>query len=320
MKMVTRRGSRWLRFLAVATFAGIGLAAVGRSPSTGGEPRRLKLRVAVAPINFQDVEAQFDAFNLPIEFRSAISERLTQKLLETGRFTVVDRQSLQAVIQEQELRNAATGRTDKAKVVPAQALVTSRITNFAVNRRGVGVGVNVSGVGRVGGTATEGSVTMVVRLINVDTTEVLHRAEAQGKSQAGSVNLQGNGNLSFLDLNAFDNSPLGRATNTALEKSVKELVSKLDTVLWTARVADFDETTKDLVVNAGEQSGVRIGDVFEVVRRGKVITDPETGEVIRVRLERIGKIKISAVEAKSSNALVLDGSGFQTGDVIREIR
>ena len=95
-------------------------------------------------------------------------------------------------------------------------------------------------------------------------------------------------------------------------------LKKLESVPWSARVADFDAPTKEVVLNAGSDVGVAVGDVFEVHRVARVIKDPDTGEIIGTRTTLVGKIKVTQVEKKIAMASVVEGTEFAVGDIVRE--
>ena len=51
---------------------------------------------------------------------------------------------------------------------------------------------------------------------------------------------------------------------------------------------------------------------------GKVIKDPDTGEVLGADETKVGKVKVTKVMgARLSTASVVSGSGFKPGDTIK---
>jgi hypothetical protein len=59
-------------------------------------------------------------------------------------------------------------------------------------------------------------------------------------------------------------------------------------------VVDFE--AGEVAINAGSNSGVRVGDAFAIKRITRVLTDPETGRVLGKRSANIGQIRVFAVE------------------------
>lgn len=281
------------------------------------QEKRLKLRIAVAPIDWGS-KKWFDNWQVPVEFRTGIDEKLQKKLLETGRFVVLERGELEALLQEQAIKEENTGKSQKGKIVFAQALVKGTLTDFSVNSRGGGVGVNIGGIGRVGAAANEAKVAINVRIFNVDTSELIASEEATGKVGAAGFSFSGNHRTAFTNFSTFEKSPLGGAMTKAIDQTVEKIVAKLEKIPWSTRVADFDPASKEVTLAAGKNLGVQVGDTFEVHKVSRVIKDPETGEVLGVRTAKIGVIRVKEVEDKIAFAEVLEGEGFGPGDIVRE--
>jgi curli biogenesis system outer membrane secretion channel CsgG len=314
MRSLSRKSSFQIGLAGALFVLAIPLASSGEVEQT----RRLKMRVAVAPLEWG--ADSIDNWQIPVEFRNAINEKLQKKLLETGRFVILERDALEAVLQEQAIKEENTGQSQKGKIVPAQALFKGKVTDFALNRRGGGGGVNVAGIGRIGGAAADATMAINVRLFDVETSELLLSEEAKGTASRRNFNFGVRIGSTFSDFGAFEESPLGEATTKAIDKVVESIVKKLSDRPWQARVADFDPASKEVVINAGTDAGVQTGDTFEIHRIGRVIKDPETGEILSVRTVVAGKIRIKEVEKKVAIAEVIEGTEFAAGDLVREPR
>ena len=281
--------------------------------------KKLKMRIAVAPLDWKNYE-YIDNWQIPIEFRNAIHEKLQKKLLETGRFIVLEREAMEALLQEQAIKEENTGQSQKGKLVPAQALVQGKVTDFEMRRNSTGGGVNIGGIGRVGGSVTNAKMALNVRIFNVDTSEVIASEEAAGKAQSSGVKFDGNYRVAFADFEHFERTPLGEATTKAIDAAVEKILAKLDKLPWSCRVADYDASSKEVTLNVGESSGISVGDTFDVYKVTKVIKDPETGEVLGTKTAKAGRIKVTEVEQKFSLATVVEGDGFEVGSIVREIK
>ena len=279
------------------------------------QEKRLKMRIAVAPIE-SDKEYWFDNWRMPVEFRSALDEKLAQKLLATGRFVVLERAALEAIMQEKAIKEDTTGVPQGGKIIPAQTLVRPKLTNFELNNKGGGLGVNIGGIGRVGGNVSEARAGLNVRLFNVDTSELIASESAEGVAQAQGFKFDGNHRTAYTDFNTFNKTPLGKAMDTAIDKAVNKIVEKLKDQPWSARVADVDG--KEVFLSAGEDLGVKVGDEFVVYKKGKEIKDPETGEVLGFRTTKSGRVRVTEVQKKLAIAEVIEGEGFGAGDIVRE--
>lgn len=305
--------TRLVRWLIV----GLCLATVLPSLAAGPE-KKLKMRIAVAPLDWGD-RYWINDWQIPIEFRNAIYEKLVKKLLDTGRFVVLEREALEALLTEKGIKEENTGQSQRGKIVPAQALVKGVVSDFSLNTRGAGGGIDLGPV-RVGASGSEARMKINVRIFDVDTSEMLASEEASGSAQAGSFRIGANIGSTFTDFGAFEKSPLGKATTTAIDKAVEKILEKLGKAPWQAMVADYDAGSKEVTINAGQELGVADGDFFEVHRVIRVIKDPETGAVLGKRTEKVGTIKIMSVEKKFAIGLTVTGEGFQPGDIVREVK
>lgn len=284
--------------------------------------KTLKLRLAVAPLDWSKND-QIDNWRVPVEFRQAIYEKLVKKLMETGKFMVLEREAMEALLNEKAIKEENTGQDQKGKIVPAQFLVKGALTDFEMNSKGGGGGVSIGGsIGsvRLGGKVTEAKVGMNVRMFDVDTSELLATESASKSVQAKGFDVGGWVNSVGADFGAYERSPLGEATTKAIDQAVDLIVKKLGSQPWQCLVADYDDKEKELTLNAGSEVGVSEGNVFEVYKVTKVIKDPETGAILGKKTAKIGTIKVTSVEKKFSLASVIDGEGFDTGAIVREIK
>jgi hypothetical protein len=288
------------------------------SPSAGSQTptpqKRLKMRVAVAPLEFK--EYYFDGrYSVPVAFRNAIYEKLVKKLLETGRFVVLEREAYEELTREQALRPESKDPARQGTLW-AQVVLKGNVTDFVFQRRGVGVSVGTPRLGNVGATVIQAQMGMNVRLIDTETTQVLLSEEAKGEASSSSFSWSGDIGSVFTSLTVFENSPLGEATTKAIQKAVDQIVKRLEKLPWSAKVIEVDG--EEVYLNAGEECGVRVGDRFEVYRIVRIIKDPETGEVLGKREQKVGTLTVREVHPRWSLGIFEGTEGPQMGDIIRE--
>jgi curli biogenesis system outer membrane secretion channel CsgG len=306
----------------LAAFGFAMTSAVAKEDQAGQQAaglKHLKLRIAVAPLDYSGKQ-WFENWDIPVEFRNAIDDKLAKKLFDTGRFIVLDRESMQPLLDEKAIKEDNTGQSQKGKTVPAQALVRGKLTDFSLARRGSNLGVNVGSLGRVGGSVAQASVGIQLTILDVDTSAIIATEEAGGKASSSSFNIQTGGRFGFTDFSTFENSPLGDATNKALDAAVKKILDKVGNQPWSARVADFDASSKEVTINAGVDTGVQVGDTFDLMHIAKVIKDPDTGEVLGVKTAKIGRVRIKDVEKKFAVADLIEGAGADVGDLVSEAK
>lgn len=305
--------------LLVAAVAALGLLAADASANV---ERKLKLRLAVTPLDWSDKNT-IDNWMIPVEFRTAIYEKLVKKLMDTGRFVILEREAMEALLQEQAIKEENTGQSQKGKIVPAQALVSGKVTDFALDSKGGGGGIGIGGsLGSIGlGVKTsEARVGINVRIFDVDTSEMVASETSLRSVKATGFNISGGLNHVFGSFGAYEKSPLGEATTKAIDDAVSKIMAKLQDRPWSAAVADWDAEAKEVTINAGDEAGVQVGDTFDVYKVTKVIKDPETGQILGKKSSKAGRVKVTSVDKKFAVCALLDGTEFNVGDQVREIR
>jgi curli biogenesis system outer membrane secretion channel CsgG len=305
---------RTVKLISVVVATAVAVSAMAGSVMPD---KKYKMRIAVAPLNW-GADNMWDGWQVPIEFRNAIHEKLQKKLMDTGRFIVLERAALEAVLQEQAIKEENTGQSQKGKIVPAQVLVQGKVTDFEMSRSSTGGGINIGGIGKVGGNVTQAKMSMNVRIFNVDTSELIATEDAAGRVSRTGFKFDGNHRVAYADFEQFEKTPLGEATTQAVNKAVEKILAKMEKTPWSCRIADFDASSKEITLNAGSEIGVASGDTFDVYKVARVIKDPETGEILGTKTVKIGTIKVGEVEKKFSFASVVSGEGFETGCIVRE--
>ncbi len=72
-------------------------------------------------------------------------------------------------------------------------------------------------------------------------------------------------------------------------------------------------------IDVGKNDGVKIGDLFEIYREGKEITDPQTGKIIKLPYIFLGTLQVMNVKYLSSTCYVraVAKGGIKVGDMVR---
>jgi curli biogenesis system outer membrane secretion channel CsgG len=269
-----------------------------------------------------------------------INAMMTKRIVEDGRFTVVERRKVNDVMKEQDF--AASNRVKQGtgarigQIKGAQLTLMGDIVVFGRDDRrvGGGVGAAVPGAGGViGGYKSDNKAVVVLdfRLVDAETSEVIATGEARGESKrtskgfgaamfAGGVAAGGAVNMTSSN---FGETIIGEATMDAVNKLSEQLktvnlqggasdrTDDLD-----ARVADFSGGT--LTINAGSAAGLQVGQTFTVYHKGKEIKDPSTGEVLDVQTTPIGKFTVTMVRDRISIGSYSGTTPPVAGDVVRK--
>ena len=153
-----------------------------------------------------------------------MTDQLTDALVQSGRFVVVERQTLTDVIGEQDL--ARSGRASQGKVsartgkiTSAQILIKGTVTEFQDGSSGGGSGVGFAGI-RLGASGGETHVGLIIRLINSTTGEIIVSKRVEGKAKSSGYNVGLNvAGFSFAN-DSFKKSPIGKTVQIVIDRAV----------------------------------------------------------------------------------------------------
>jgi hypothetical protein len=109
-----------------------------------------------------------------------------------------------------------------------------------------------------------------------------------------------------------------RALKECLPDILKEAANtaslSLNQKVWTGRIVSID--TKEIIINAGSDVGLRPGVVLEVFRKGEYITSFNK-QTYQLPGPKAGEIKIVSLKTRHSLAEPIDGDGFKVGQIVR---
>ena len=285
-------------------------ALVLASSSTGADLKKI-----VAVSRFENKTS----WKGQVSLDDGMADQLTDALIQSGRFTVVERQTLGDVTAEQNL--AASGRAEKSKsaqtgkLTSAQILIKGTVTEFENKSAGSGTGIGFGGI-QLANKREEAHVGLIIRLIDTTTSQVLDSQRIEGKAEAGGAGIGVNvGGVSF-GSSGFKKTPLGKATQIAIDNAVAAIVAKLKNVPFQGRIIKV--SGDDVYVSGGKNSGMSTDDAFTVYSVGEALVDPSTGEQLGSEETKKGIVKVYQVEEKFAKAKA-DGKleGVKPGDIIR---
>lgn len=329
------------RAYRVAPLAAIGLwmaagALRAQAQSIGVAPETGKLRLGVMELNgsalrIQQTQGQIpqgggvqttQTVNLPPppEFARTLTEMLTTTLEGTGRFVVLERQQLQALIAEQDLN--AAGRVNKetgaaqGHLIGAQAMITGDITGYAYTQQALGgSALNVIKNLKVGASRVTAMVIIDLRMIDAATGEVLASAKGSGSASSTGVATDLTKGDQQISATGAWSTPLGQASRAAIGKVVEQLVAGLPEPRWSAKIVDVRDGV--VYLNAGTDGGVSPGQVLEVYEVQQPLIDPDTGKNLGAPDKLLGEIQVDMVQTGFSTAKIVTGSGFARSNVVR---
>ncbi len=241
---------------------------------------------------------------IAIATRDAVSEAL----LKSGAFVVIEREQLAKVLGEQALgQTGALNAQSAAKagqLLGLQALVTGKITdlNQAVNNSGFG--------GYYHSQTAKMHARVSLRVIDATTGEVWSAESAEGTAENESTAVMGAGSHNV------DENLSKRALYRAISNMIDKVVAKAVGKPWSGSVAKVSKGK--IYITGGSDAALPTGATLAVRRLGEEITDPSTGQVIGRELGNVvGKLQVAEnVSEKLTLCVAMSGSGFTSGDVV----
>lgn len=279
-----------------------------------------KKRLAVLPFGGVGKYGSYEGWDVG----EAVAAQLATALEQTDCFVLTDRLALSDVLREQELGLAGVASRESAPaaggLIGAQILVKGEITEFEPGKQGRGMtggfalGDSPIGV-RLGGNRNTVHIAADIRLIDASTGEVLftQRVDSQAKTFGLAFGLDYKD--ASLGSDNFNKTPLGMAVRDAVVEAAGFIVSQTREIQWTGRIV-FEENGS-VFVNAGADSGVQIGDTFDVSTIERELIDPSTGVSLGRIEKELGQVRIEKVEGKFSVAKRVGEFPIRRGDVVR---
>jgi curli biogenesis system outer membrane secretion channel CsgG len=246
--------------------------------------------------------------NNPLEKQAA--DMLATKLSASGKFILLERQDFDAIKEE----SAMAGNNEELQQVGADYMIFGSVTEFG--RKIVG---DQNLFSRSKTQTVFAGVSL--RLVDVSTGEVIYSEEGKGEASTSAKSVMG-----FGESAGFDASLSDRAISSAISKLVENIINNCMNRPWKSYFLSYDDNA--VLISGGKSQGIKVGDVYEIVQKGKKVKNPQTGMMVELPGKAVGKLRIQSTggdtpTSEYSIVTVLDGSinGDNLSDYfIREIQ
>jgi len=283
-----------------------------------GQLKRLKKRVAV--FEFDDKTDHRWRWWTGQSVGRGMADMLTTELVKSGKYRVMERQAIEAVMKEQQMGLSGAITSESAakvgKLLGVELAILGAVTEFGYKKSQTGGRLKKLGFG-LGVQSASATVGIDIRFTDTSTGEILAAENVRKeKSKKGlSVDTK---ELSFKNRNAFDESLVGKAAREAVQEIMKKIETQMANLPWQAKIIKVSGT--NVYINSGAEAGVNIGDVFVIYSKGEELIDPDTGLSLGSEEEKIGEIGVTnnnIGNGKASKCVSRSGSGFKKGDLVR---
>lgn len=279
------------------------------------EIQKAQFRKTIAITRFKNRTTAAGQINLG----SGMTDQLTNALVQSDNFVVLERESISNVLNEQDFaRGNRTQRSTVARtgrVVPAQILIKGAITEFQLEESGSGIGLSYQGFS-VGNESSQSHVALILTIIDTTSGQVLDSVRLEGKAKGEGykfgISYMGIG----IDASKFDNTALGKSVQMVIDRAVEAIANKLNQIPFEGNIITV--VGDSYYTNIGSRNNVYGGDIFDVYAPGMELFDPNTGEKLGSLKKKVGELVISSPEGKYSKAFALSGQAFKEGYILKE--
>jgi len=253
-----------------------------------------KLRIAV--VEFLPGDAGARSFN-----SSVIADRIATELVKTGRFDILERIQIQKVLREKNFPEVIKGGEydykKLGKLLSADIIITGNVytgqrmvslyrkkamSSIIVPLAFIFPPVLMLPVAEELQTTIVSELSLSIKAIDVDTAKV----------------------IASEDLVESDLGNLGMVTSRLYAQLIKYHPIE-------AKVLRVSPREMLVIISAGKNSGVRVGDVFEVAEPGKSFTQEGVAELIQLPEEKVGEVEIISVSKDASIAKIIPHMTFR---------
>lgn len=232
--------------------------------------KTLKRKVAIGRFTNETQYAKgifYDRENDPM--RKQALDILSAKLAASGKFILLERDGLEELIAE-----AGEGM----QKIGADYIILGSITKF---------GRKVEGDQRILSQTKTQTVEagVSIRLVDVSSGLIIYSDEASGFAETTSKTTLGVGGKAGFDATLSD-----KAISAALSQLVENIINKCMDKPWRGYVLTVEDGS--YVISGGKTQGITEGATFSLLKKGKMVTNPQTGIKIEMPGTKMGTLKV----------------------------
>jgi curli biogenesis system outer membrane secretion channel CsgG len=277
----------------------LAVAALLFSPALQAQDAPGKKKLAITKITATDAVAKRmskQGVGLSLDsVLQALDSQVYDRVLNTKRFEVLERSDADALAKE----SAAAGEAFNFN--KADYVLTIRVDSF--NDR-----LEERKLAALGKT---------IRARTIELSAVAKITEVSTQRAIASTNFK----VSKRDSeNRSENTSerVGEGSDDLLIQAVSDMAQKIASraaeVISPARI--IGKRDKIVTINRNDQSGIKLGQTWEVFILGDELVDPDTGDKTREEV-LVGKVKVTRVTPQNSQAEIVEDTGIDKGAVVR---
>ena len=239
-------------------------------PSFAQGEKTIKRKVAIGRFTNETQYSKglfYDKENDPM--RKQALDILSSKLAASGKFILLERDDLDVLVAE------AGSSMNK---IGADFIILGSITEF---------GRKAEGEQKVfSSTKTQTAEAGVsIRLVEAATGLIIYSDEAKGYAETTTKQTMGIGGTAGYDATLSD-----KAISSALGQLVENIINKCMDKPWRSYFLSVEDGS--YIISGGASQGLASGDVFTVYKKGKTVTNPQTGLTIELPGTKVGTVSV----------------------------
>lgn len=255
---------RRIMFLFVAVLVAL--------PTFGQSEKSLKRKVAIGRFSNETQYAKgmfYDRENDPI--RKQALDILSSKLAASGKFILLERDGLEELMAESGAGMQKIG---------ADYIILGSITKF---------GRKVEGDQRVLSQTKTQTVEagVSIRLVEASSGLIIYSDEASGFAETSAKQTLGLGGTAGYDATLSD-----KAISAALTQLVENIINKCMDKPWRGYLLSVDDG--NYIISGGASQGIDAGQSFVLYKKGKTVTNPQTGIKVELPGTKVGSLTVTA--------------------------
>jgi len=223
------------------------------------------------------------------------TDSLITRLVQSKRFTIIDRQEVDQFLNEQLAQAIVEDRampTAMGTLKGCDYLVIGSLQNFSIEEQTLKL-PNSSRVITVLDGFAEGN----IRLVDARSGDIIESQKITVKKQ--------------LEMQAGQD----RLITSLADDFAAQIAANLLNAVYPIKIAAVANET--IYINRGLDGLLQTDSTFAVMRPGQKILDPDTGVELGTTENKIAEVKLLQVDKNRSLAKILEGSGLQSGDLLK---
>lgn len=211
------------------------------------------------------------------------SDILSARLTESGKFLMLERTDLSALEKENQLngKNIQTSAAD--------FMIIGSVSEYGRSTKSE---VGVFSRNKI----QKANVTVNIRLVNTKTSQVIYSEEATGEALSEANHVLGIGERAGYNTSLDD-----KALSAAISKLVSNIMENLLDSPWQAYFLSNEDG--QFFITGGKEQGIKRNDKFQVLKKGKKIKNPQTGQFIELPGTAVATIKVLEFAGKGANSI-----------------